>query len=48
MGTVNSITLLGRLGRDPELRHTSNGIPVCNFSIATDRYVKDGAEPITD
>lgn len=36
----NRVTLLGRLGGDPELRHTGGGTPVCNFSLATDRGVK--------
>ena len=32
---MNQITLLGYLGRDPELRHLQSGTPVCNFSMAT-------------
>lgn len=28
---------MGRLTRDPELRHTSNGVPVASFSLAVDR-----------
>ena len=38
-GSVNKVTLLGRLTRDPELRYTPSGSGVCNFAIATDRYV---------
>lgn len=37
-GTVNGaadIVLVGNLGRDPELRYTSNESAVCNFSVAT-------------
>lgn len=34
-GNLNKVLLIGRLGRDPELRHTPSG-PVANFSIATD------------
>jgi single-strand DNA-binding protein len=34
-GSVNVVILIGRLGRDPELRHTSGGTPVCNLGIAT-------------
>ena len=30
------LVIAGRLGGDPELRHTSNGSPVANFSVATD------------
>jgi single-strand DNA-binding protein len=29
--------LIGRLTRDPELRYTSNGTPVCNFTLAVER-----------
>ena len=34
---MNSVTLIGRLGKDPELRSTQTGTPVCNFSLATTR-----------
>jgi single-strand DNA-binding protein len=33
--SVNNVILIGNLGRDPELRQTTSGIPVCNISIAT-------------
>ena len=29
--------VVGYLGRDPEMRYTSSGVPVTNFSIATTR-----------
>jgi single-strand DNA-binding protein len=32
---VNKVILIGRLGRDPELRYTQGGQPVANFTIAT-------------
>jgi len=32
---VNKVILLGNLGKDPELRYTSNQKPVCSFSLAT-------------
>jgi single-strand DNA-binding protein len=35
MAGVNKVILVGRLGRDPELRYTQSGIAVANFSIAT-------------
>jgi len=38
---VNRVILIGRLGRDPEMRYTSSGTPVTNFSIATDEVWKD-------
>ena len=33
---INKAILMGRLTRDPELRHTGTGKPVCSFSIAID------------
>lgn len=33
--SVNKVILVGRLGQDPELKYTSNGQSVCNFSMAT-------------
>lgn len=35
---MNVTTLLGRLTADAEVRQTPNGISVCQFSIAVDRY----------
>ncbi len=34
---MNKVILIGRLGQDPELRYTPNGVAVCNFSIAVQR-----------
>jgi len=34
---MNSVTLVGRLTADPELRFTNTGTAVCEFSIAVDR-----------
>ena len=39
--SVNKAILVGRLGRDPEVRYMPNGEAVCNFSIATDETWKD-------
>jgi len=33
---VNKVILVGRLGKDPELKYTSSGTPFCRFSMATD------------
>lgn len=38
---LNHITLIGRLVRDPELRYTSNGTPVSNFTLAVERNYKN-------
>lgn len=40
---VNKVTLLGRLGKDPEVRHFENDGAVCNFSLATNRSYKTKA-----
>lgn len=43
MRTLNKVFLIGRLGKDPELKYTTAGKPVLSMSIATDEsYVKDG------
>ena len=34
---LNRIVLIGRLTASPELRYTSNGTPVCNFTLAVER-----------
>lgn len=34
---MNRITIIGNLTRDPELRMTSNGIPVCSMTVAVNR-----------
>ena len=41
MASVNRVTLIGNLGRDPEVRYTPNGAAVANVSIATTRQWKD-------
>ena len=38
---LNKIILMGRLTRDPELRHTQTGTAVASFSLAVDRDFKD-------
>lgn len=46
---LNTITIMGRLTRDPELRRTGSGIAVASFTLAVDRdYVADGQERETD
>lgn len=37
MSGVNKVMIIGSLGRDPELRHTKSGAPVCRLNIATTR-----------
>lgn len=45
---MNTVSLIGRLTRDPEVRYTSTQVAVARFSIAIDRPVKDGGEKQTD
>ena len=47
---LNHIVIMGRLTRDPELRHTNNGTAVASFTLAVDRDFsgKDGGEKETD
>ena len=39
--SFNKIILVGNLGRDPELRYTPQGTPVCSFSLATNERRRD-------
>ena len=41
MAGVNKVLLIGRLGRDPEVRYTPDGTAIANFSIATSEEWKD-------
>ena len=45
---MNKVVLIGRLSRDPELRHTGNGTAVCQINVAISRPVSQGREPETD
>ena len=41
--SLNKVILMGRLGQDPELKHTPSGSAVCNFSMATSESWTDKA-----
>ena len=43
-GTVNKVILVGRLGADPDIRYSPNGVAIAKFSVATNDYVSTGAE----
>lgn len=40
-GSVNKVILVGNLGRDPEVRHTNDGKPIVNLSVATSETWRD-------
>ncbi len=42
MKDLNTVSLVGRLTRDAELRYTNSGMPICNFSIANNYSKKQG------
>ena len=41
MSGLNKVMLIGRLGRDPELRYTPGGLAIANFTLATSEEWKD-------
>ncbi len=41
MSSLNKVMLIGRLGKDPEVRYTPDGAPVANFSLATSEFWTD-------
>ncbi len=46
MVSFNRVVLAGNLVRDPELRFTHNGVPVCGFSIAVNRVRSKKSEAV--
>ena len=40
-GSVNKVILVGNLGRDPEVRHTNDGMPIVQLSVATSEQWRD-------
>src|SRR5881398_1914544 len=43
MASINRVVLVGNLTRDPELRHTPAGMPVCSLRLAVNTRRKDSA-----
>ena len=41
MPSLNKVMIIGHLGKDPELKYTSVGTAVVNFSLATSESWKD-------
>lgn len=46
--SFNKITIVGNLGKDPELRYTPQGNAVCNFSVATNEKRRDRTGDLQD
>lgn len=46
--TLNKVMLIGNVGNYPELKHTSNGIPVANFRLTTSENRKDKNGNVTE
>jgi single-strand DNA-binding protein len=42
-GSLNMVQLIGHLGADPDIRHTADGRPIANFSVATSEQWRDKA-----
>ena len=45
---MNIIAIKGRLVRDPSTKTTTNGVTVCNITVAVDRAYSNGGEKQTD
>ncbi len=45
---LNRVIIMGRLTDNPELRHTSNNIPMTTFTVACERNYRSGDERVTD
>lgn len=41
MASLNKVQIIGHIGQDPEIRHTTNGDPVCNLNVATTEKWRD-------
>lgn len=48
MANLNTVVLIGRLTRDPELRTTGSGMSVTTFTLAIGRRAQQGKDPVTD
>jgi single-strand DNA-binding protein len=44
MAGYQNTTIIGNVGRDPEMRYTGNGVAVCDFTVAVNRKFRTGDE----
>lgn len=47
MSSINTVSLVGRAGRDPELRYFESGTAVASFALAVDGWNRDAGEKNT-
>lgn len=45
---INRVVLVGRLTKDPELKYTPSGVPMTRFTVAVNRFKKEGEEQQAD
>lgn len=45
---INRVVLVGRLTKDPELKYTQSGTPMARFTVAVNRFKKEGEEQQAD
>jgi len=46
--SINKVILVGRVGKDPEIRHLESGVAVANFSLATsENYVAKNGDKVS-
>ena len=48
MINLNSVVLVGRLTKDPDMRITPNNVPVCQFNVAVNRPKRKGEDETAD
>jgi single-strand DNA-binding protein len=44
---MNQLTIIGNMGKDPELAYNSAGLPVCKFTVSTHHKQNRDSEPVT-
>lgn len=48
MASLNKVLVIGNLTRDPELRYTATGSPVCNIGLAVNRKFRDKSDQLKE
>jgi len=48
MSAINAVFVSGNITRDPELKYTNGGDPVCNFTVAVNRKYKNGQNELKE